>query len=342
MKMVQSACLCFIVGFASISLAYSQGSTNHLKDIVLGRCWDFQWQKVHKEATKNCSKIWETFYKAFAHKDPCNTTFKDYWPYFDEIGMDTVKPNKSLFWSGTYKQAHLFSDFDARFTTLEDTMAGWIVNGLAWCGTQANKTDGINYASCPKITTSCDYLTPFWGQASRRFAEKASGIVRVMVNGTRMESGKPIPAFRNNSFFGQYELPYFHVKQIIRLLILVVHSIEGPDLETCNNGSIKLMQEVANRRGIKTTCYDDPDDVRHLLCADHPTSRECLFFTNGMIKTQPVKECSGSWKIVAIIMLGIVAAFSLIAAVIGAMIYAKRYKENHGASINYKRHAEDA
>jgi len=45
---------------------------------------------------------------------------------------------------------------------------------------------------------------------------------------------------------------------------------------------------------------------------------------------------------VAIIMLGIVAAFSLIAAVIGAMIYAKRYKENHGASINYKRHAEDA
>ena len=94
MKMVQSACLCFIVGFASISLAHSQGSTKHLKDIVLGRCWDFQRQKVREEATKNCSKIWETFYKAFAYKDPCNTTFKDYWPYFDEIGMDIVKPNK--------------------------------------------------------------------------------------------------------------------------------------------------------------------------------------------------------------------------------------------------------
>lgn len=92
--MSQAAGLCLIVGFASVSLAYSYGSTKHLKDIVLGRCWDFQRQKVHHESTKNCSKIWETFYTAFAYKDPCNTTFKDYGPYFDEIGMDTVKPNK--------------------------------------------------------------------------------------------------------------------------------------------------------------------------------------------------------------------------------------------------------
>ena len=92
--MAQAAGLCLIVGFASVSLAYSQGSTKHLKDIVLGRCWDFQRQKVHEEATKNCSKIWDKFHKAFAHKDPCNITFKDYGPYFDEIGMDIVKPNK--------------------------------------------------------------------------------------------------------------------------------------------------------------------------------------------------------------------------------------------------------
>jgi len=339
--MVQAAGLCVIVGFASVTLAYSYGSTKHLKDIVLGRCWDFQRQKVQEEARKNCSKIWDTFYTAFAYKDPCNTTFEDYKPYFDEIGMDIVKPNKSLFWSGTYKEAHLFSDFDARFTTLEDTMAGWIVNGLTWCGTEANKTDGINYSSCPNITTGCDYPTPFWGQASKRFAEKARGIVRVMVNGTRMESGKRIPAYRNNSFFGQYELPNLQVDQIIRLLVLVVHNIDGPDLETCNNGSIKLMQEVANRRGIKTTCFDDPDTVRHLLCADQPTSRECKFLNNGIRKIQPVKECSGTWKLVAIIALVIVAAFCLISIVIG-VFWVKRPKENHGASFNYTEHKEDA
>lgn len=86
--------LCLIVAFVSVSLCYSQGSTKHLKDIVLGRCWDFQRQKAHDVSTKNCSKIWETFYTAFAYKDPCNTTFADYASYFDEIGMDIVKPNK--------------------------------------------------------------------------------------------------------------------------------------------------------------------------------------------------------------------------------------------------------
>ena len=86
--------LCLIVAFVSVSLCYSQGSTKHLKDIVLGRCWDFQRQKAHDVSTKNCSKIWETFYTAFAYKDPCNTTFADYASYFDEIGMDIIKPNK--------------------------------------------------------------------------------------------------------------------------------------------------------------------------------------------------------------------------------------------------------
>lgn len=97
--MVQAAGLCVIVGFASVTLAYSYGSTKHLKDIVLGRCWDFQRQKVQEEARTNCSKIWDTFYTAFAYKDPCNTTFEDYKPYFDEIGMDIVKPNKVSAWT---------------------------------------------------------------------------------------------------------------------------------------------------------------------------------------------------------------------------------------------------
>jgi len=93
--MAQAAGLCLLVSFASvITLAHSYGSTKHLRDIVLGRCWDFQRLKVHQEATKNCSNIWDKFYTAFANKDPCNTTFEDYKPYFEEIGMDIVKPNK--------------------------------------------------------------------------------------------------------------------------------------------------------------------------------------------------------------------------------------------------------
>lgn len=93
-KMAQTVALYLLVTFGSISLAYSSGSTKHLKDIVLGRCWDFQRQKVREGSAKNCSKIWETFYSAFAYKDPCNTSFADYAPCFDEVGMDIVKPNK--------------------------------------------------------------------------------------------------------------------------------------------------------------------------------------------------------------------------------------------------------
>ena len=95
--MAQTLPLCLtvlVVSLYSVSLIYAQGSTPHLKEIVLGRCWDFQRQKKHAVSAKNCSKIWETFYAAWAYKDPCKTTFADYKPYFDEVGMDIVRPNK--------------------------------------------------------------------------------------------------------------------------------------------------------------------------------------------------------------------------------------------------------
>ena len=43
----------------------------------------------------------------------------------------------------------------------------------------------------------------------------------------------------------------------------------------------------------------------------------------------------------AIIMLGIVAAFCLTAIVIG-VLWLKRLQENHGASFNYTKHTENA
>ena len=78
-----------------VSLTVSKGSTTHLREIVTGRCWDYQRLKSH-EVTKNCSKIWGIFSKAFAYKDPCSVSFADYKPYFDEVGMDIVKPNKVI------------------------------------------------------------------------------------------------------------------------------------------------------------------------------------------------------------------------------------------------------
>ncbi|XP_073255720.1 ADP-ribosyl cyclase/cyclic ADP-ribose hydrolase-like isoform X2 [Porites lutea] len=305
--MFQVILLYLIIVSNLVSLTVSKGSTTHLREIVIGKCWDYQRLKSH-EVTKNCSKIWGIFSKAFAYKDPCSVSFADYKTYFDEVGMDIVKPNKSLFWSGTYKEAHMFSDFDSRFTTLEDTMAGWIVNNLTWCGTQDNTTsgDGIDYSSCPASNKSCDYITHFWGQASERFAKKASGIVRVLVNGSRL-SASGYPAFKN-------------------------------DRESCGKGSIKLLQDTASNRGINTTCYDDPAQVEHLLCADHPGAKECIFFKNSERKmAQTVNQGWKGWKVLAITLSAVVGV-CLIAAVV--LFICRRRLVNGIFSVGYKKHTD--
>lgn len=51
----------------------------------------------------------------------------------------------------------------------------WIVNELTFCGNgnlSRNTSDGIDYASCPNRSKNCDYMTPFWGQASSIVSEQ--------------------------------------------------------------------------------------------------------------------------------------------------------------------------
>lgn len=69
-----------------------KGTTPRIKEIVIGRCYDYQYKKIGSNSTtwKNCSKIWDTFHGAFAYKNPCNLTFDDYKPYFDEVRMAEI------------------------------------------------------------------------------------------------------------------------------------------------------------------------------------------------------------------------------------------------------------
>jgi len=279
MAFVSLASLFLLLSITKNPSVQNGGSTPKIKEIVIGRCYDYQLKKIGPNSTtwKNCTKIWDTFHRAFAYKNPCTLTFDDYKPYFDEVGMPKIY-DKSLFWSGTKTVAHSYSEFGLRATTLEDTMAGWIVNGLNFCGNvnlPRNTTDGIDYDFCPN---NCDYKTPFWGQASSIFAKHARGIARVMLNGSRVSpGGKHMPAYNRDSYFGRYELPGLKVEKITKLIILVVHTIDKTEYEWCGTDSIQLLQDDARRRGIRVKCHDNPDDVRHILCADHPLSLECLF-----------------------------------------------------------------
>ena len=77
-----------------VNLSYQSGSTPRLREIFLGRCWDYQYQKFTPSSWKNCTDIWDVFHKAFSYKEPCKLNFSDYEPYFaavgGEVAMNTV------------------------------------------------------------------------------------------------------------------------------------------------------------------------------------------------------------------------------------------------------------
>lgn len=63
-----------------------QGSTQHLKEIFVGRCWDFVTNrgKYLVNPTKvDCEKLWKAFLNSFSFKGPCDVTFEDYTPFFN-------------------------------------------------------------------------------------------------------------------------------------------------------------------------------------------------------------------------------------------------------------------
>ena len=64
-----------------------------------------------------------------------------------------------------------------------------------------------------------------------KFAEKASGIVRVMVNGTRMQSGKPISAYSNKRYLASLNQNFYH--------FLYLKVVNVPDLSPCLAASTK-------------------------------------------------------------------------------------------------------
>ena len=69
-----------------------QGSTPQIKEIVLGRCYDFQNKKLGSDEStwKDCNKIWEALHEGFAYKNPCKLTQDDYKPFFRETGMEEM------------------------------------------------------------------------------------------------------------------------------------------------------------------------------------------------------------------------------------------------------------
>ena len=81
----------FLLNTIELSVA-GQGSTPKIKEIVLGRCYEYQLNTIGPKADnwKDCNKIWKAFHKAFAHKNPCEPKSSDYEPFFGATEMQEL------------------------------------------------------------------------------------------------------------------------------------------------------------------------------------------------------------------------------------------------------------
>jgi len=256
-----------------------QGTSPHLKDIFIGRCWDFIDNKgkyLQNPGKLDCQKLWKAFLKSFAFKDPCDVTLDDYTHFFNMYEEKPLK-DKVLFWSGTRELTHSYSRLYERFITLEDTLAGFLLNGLTWCGSK--KEPGIDFKSCPY---ECSKQKPFWGQAAARLAKRARGVVHIMLNGTRQHfvDKQIFPSFMDDSYLAENQLPSLPVRDVTEFRILVGHSLHHKSLERCDSLTVLELQNRAKARGLKATCFDNPYFIRHLLCLDNPADPLCLFKIN--------------------------------------------------------------
>ncbi|XP_002161034.1 ADP-ribosyl cyclase/cyclic ADP-ribose hydrolase isoform X1 [Hydra vulgaris] len=262
-----------------------KGSTPAIKEIILGRCAQFEEIKPqnHNQALYidvDCAKVWSSFSNSFASKDTCKgneITEKSYEAFFKLAASKKPLTDQALFWSGTRYIAHEYTAVQSNLYTLEDTFPGYLANELKWCGCK-NCKDGIDYNNCDK---DCAFKNqdPYWSSASRLFAENAKGTAYVMVNGTTSDG---FTAYYNKSYFGRIELPTMgKMKQVNRLVVVVVNDLDVKPKEKCGEGTLINLVQDATKAGIKKVeCIDQPRDTLFLLCAKYPNARQCVSMSN--------------------------------------------------------------
>ncbi|XDV47181.1 hypothetical protein PO909_016881 [Leuciscus waleckii] len=60
------------------------GTTPNLKQIVIGRCYEYV-TLVNPHPRYNCEEIWQEFEKAVVRRSPCDVRVKDYQKMFRAI-----------------------------------------------------------------------------------------------------------------------------------------------------------------------------------------------------------------------------------------------------------------
>ncbi|XP_039921282.1 ADP-ribosyl cyclase/cyclic ADP-ribose hydrolase 2-like isoform X2 [Hirundo rustica] len=254
-----------------------EGTTQNLESIIIGRCYDYIRILNPAVGEKNCSQIWEAFKNAFISKDPCNILPKDY-ELFINLTLHTIPPNKSIFWENNQLLVNSFADRGRRYMSVSDTLFGFVADFLNWCG-QAD-SPGLDYESCP-TTMECENnpVESFWRMASITYAQRSSGVIQVLLNGSADGGAYPQPG------------------------------------DSCGTNSVKTLETRLKTLGYDVTCTDNYKSVMFLLCLDNPDDSKCSLASSAPAAQRgPISsDRGGSWnKLMFVSFAGFLFRFALV------------------------------
>jgi len=260
---------------AALIKAKNSGTTHKLKDIFLGRCHEYKFTKgLQDRKDLECNKLWTMFAKSFMYKPACKPSVALYEKFLDHIDEDLPHDRLGLLWSGTRELAHVIASYTKKYVTLEDTLPGYLVNNLTWCGSE--KSPGIEYKPCP---WECRIQKDYWREANKRFAKKLSGLVYILLNGTRQHivDKNIYPAYMKNRYYlGPTIIPNLNKTNVEKINIVVAHSLDEKKLESCGEDTVKLLESDIKQLGIDVECFNDPPIILRLNCMKKPLSKQCL------------------------------------------------------------------
>ncbi|KAL4220578.1 cd38 molecule [Mactra antiquata] len=262
-----------------------QGTTLNIQQIFLGRCFEYQELPIGRltNASQDCQELWRLFSQSWTYKDPNSLTRNDYRGFIAAAEKQTFPVNKTLLWSGTFDIAHEYSNSGRRYITLEDSLIGYIVNGLTWCGKKCSNCDGINYETCPDWWTQPpEVKEAFWGGLSEAFARGARGEVRLLLSGTNPNR----PAYTRDSYFAKHEL--LSLPTSTNLLVILANDVDKTVLEHCGTETLLDLQHDVLARGLGFVCIENPDDILHLMCVNHVASQKCVLQFKQGSQPQPI------------------------------------------------------
>nr|XP_023421576.1 ADP-ribosyl cyclase/cyclic ADP-ribose hydrolase 2-like isoform X2 [Cavia porcellus] len=251
-----------------------EGTSPQLRSIFLGRCAEYITLLSPQLGDRNCTAIWEAF-KVVLDKDPCSVLPSDY-DLFINLSRHSIPRDKSLFWENNHLLVTSYSENARRFMPLCDVLYGRLGDFLSWC--RQENASGLDYQSCP-TSEDCENnaVDSYWKRASMQYSRDSSGVIYVMLNGSESKGAYPV-----KGFFADFEIPYLQKDKVTQIEIWVMHDIEGPNVESCGEGSVKILEERLKAMGFQYRCVNDHHPVKLLMCVDHSAHPDCAMssFTN--------------------------------------------------------------